>query len=130
MSLFRAREWWHARAGPNEEFDMGSMCIANIDGDTSGARGFLMRDDLPHGVCMLHAPCILVEPLACRMHAVPHPASPARAKYSSSIVMQAEVIGLEKRCAYTTKHIYTATCGIAKWARGMHSSNRPGYTSI
>jgi len=36
MSLFRTREWWHARAGPGEEFDCGSLCIANIDNDPSG----------------------------------------------------------------------------------------------
>eukprot|EP00955_Chlamydomonas_euryale_P079355 363290-Chlamydomonas_euryale.AAC.4 len=38
MSLFRTREWWHARAGPGEEFDCGSLCIANIDNDPSGTR--------------------------------------------------------------------------------------------
>ena len=35
MSLFKAREWWHARVGQGEEFDVGSLCIANIDSELS-----------------------------------------------------------------------------------------------
>ncbi len=37
MSLFKAREWWHAQPGQAEEFDGGCLCIANIDNDPSGA---------------------------------------------------------------------------------------------
>ena len=33
MSLFKAREWWHARVGQDEEFDVGSLCVASIDSD-------------------------------------------------------------------------------------------------
>jgi len=36
MSLFRAREWWQASCGHGEEFDRGSLCVANIDNDPSG----------------------------------------------------------------------------------------------
>ena len=32
MSLFQAREWWTTWCGgADEEFDQGSLCIANID---------------------------------------------------------------------------------------------------
>ncbi|GAX83403.1 hypothetical protein CEUSTIGMA_g10828.t1 [Chlamydomonas eustigma] len=31
MSLFKAREWWHASVGQGEEFDVGSMCIQISD---------------------------------------------------------------------------------------------------
>mmetsp|Transcript_41791 Transcript_41791/g.75863 ORF Transcript_41791/g.75863 Transcript_41791/m.75863 type:complete len:859 (-) Transcript_41791:47-2623(-) len=33
MSLFQAREWWAVEIGGNEEFDVGSMCVANIDNE-------------------------------------------------------------------------------------------------
>eukprot|EP00899_Mesostigma_viride_P000204 jgi/Mesvir1/10184/Mv16992-RA.1 len=31
MSLFKLREWWTTQCGHGEEFDVRSMCIANID---------------------------------------------------------------------------------------------------
>jgi hypothetical protein len=37
MSLFQVREWWMTKVGENEEFDMGSMAIGNLDNDPSGA---------------------------------------------------------------------------------------------
>ena len=36
MSLFKAREWWHAICGSGEEFDGAAMCVANIDNDPQG----------------------------------------------------------------------------------------------
>lgn len=36
MSLFQAREWWVAQAGQDEEFDVGCMCVANIDNEPGG----------------------------------------------------------------------------------------------
>jgi len=38
MSLFKAREWWETRVGEAEEFDQGSLCIANIDNAPDGTR--------------------------------------------------------------------------------------------
>ncbi len=32
MSLFKAREWWHATVS-EEEFDNGNLCIGNICND-------------------------------------------------------------------------------------------------
>ena len=31
MSLFKARDWWATNAGSDEEFDLGCLCVANID---------------------------------------------------------------------------------------------------
>eukprot|EP00698_Gefionella_okellyi_P022861 TRINITY_DN7657_c0_g1_i1.p1 TRINITY_DN7657_c0_g1~~TRINITY_DN7657_c0_g1_i1.p1 ORF type:complete len:857 (+),score=195.62 TRINITY_DN7657_c0_g1_i1:219-2789(+) len=31
MSLFRARDWWETKAGIDEEFDSGLLCVANVD---------------------------------------------------------------------------------------------------
>jgi len=31
MSLFKARDWWATYAGSDEEFDLGCLCVANID---------------------------------------------------------------------------------------------------
>jgi Bardet-Biedl syndrome 9 protein len=36
MSLFQAREWWSAQAGQEEEFDVGCLCVANIDNEPGG----------------------------------------------------------------------------------------------
>jgi hypothetical protein len=36
MSLFSSREWWSTRLGTGEEFDQGSIAIANIDNDPNG----------------------------------------------------------------------------------------------
>mmetsp|Transcript_47987 Transcript_47987/g.121864 ORF Transcript_47987/g.121864 Transcript_47987/m.121864 type:complete len:863 (+) Transcript_47987:26-2614(+) len=36
MSLFQAREWWSAQAGHDEEFDVGCLCVANIDNEPGG----------------------------------------------------------------------------------------------
>ena len=35
MSIFQAKEWWTCKVGDDEEFDYNSICIANIDNDTS-----------------------------------------------------------------------------------------------
>lgn len=31
MSLFKARDWWSTTVGEEEEFDLGCLCVANID---------------------------------------------------------------------------------------------------
>ena len=31
MSLFQGRDWWSTYAGNDEEFDVGNLCISNID---------------------------------------------------------------------------------------------------
>lgn len=36
MSLFQAREWWCTQAGQDEEFDIGCLCVANIDNEPGG----------------------------------------------------------------------------------------------
>mmetsp|Transcript_99006 Transcript_99006/g.248246 ORF Transcript_99006/g.248246 Transcript_99006/m.248246 type:complete len:866 (-) Transcript_99006:82-2679(-) len=36
MSLFQAREWWSTQSGQDEEFDVGSLCVANIDNEPGG----------------------------------------------------------------------------------------------
>mmetsp|Transcript_22717 Transcript_22717/g.63135 ORF Transcript_22717/g.63135 Transcript_22717/m.63135 type:complete len:875 (-) Transcript_22717:176-2800(-) len=36
MSLFQAREWWSTQAGQDEEFDVGCLCVANIDNEPGG----------------------------------------------------------------------------------------------
>jgi Bardet-Biedl syndrome 9 protein len=36
MSLFQAREWWSAQADQDEEFDVGCLCVANIDNEPGG----------------------------------------------------------------------------------------------
>ena len=35
MSLFKARDWWSTYAGSDEEFDLGCLCLANIDNNAS-----------------------------------------------------------------------------------------------
>jgi hypothetical protein len=35
MSLFKARDWWSTWAGSEEDFDLGCLCVANIDNDSS-----------------------------------------------------------------------------------------------
>ena len=35
MSLFKARDWWGTYAGSDEEFDLGCLCVANIDNNAS-----------------------------------------------------------------------------------------------
>lgn len=37
MSLFRAREWWSAKLGDDEEFDRGSMALGNVDNNADGS---------------------------------------------------------------------------------------------
>lgn len=34
MSLFKARDWWSTYAGSDEEFDLGCLCVANIDNNS------------------------------------------------------------------------------------------------
>lgn len=44
MSLFTSREWWATKlGGDGEEFDQGSLCVANIDNSADGA-GVHLRD--------------------------------------------------------------------------------------
>eukprot|EP00742_Colponemidia_sp_Colp-10_P002939 GILJ01003136.1.p1 GENE.GILJ01003136.1~~GILJ01003136.1.p1 ORF type:complete len:868 (-),score=153.08 GILJ01003136.1:19-2622(-) len=38
MSLFQAREWWSTRAGTDEEYDRGSVCVGNIDNAADNAQ--------------------------------------------------------------------------------------------
>ncbi|XP_072033738.1 protein PTHB1-like isoform X2 [Amphiura filiformis] len=35
MSLFKARDWWAASVGSDEVFDQGSLCVANIDNNST-----------------------------------------------------------------------------------------------
>lgn len=35
MSLFKARDWWSTCAGSEEDFDLGCLCVANIDNNSS-----------------------------------------------------------------------------------------------
>lgn len=43
MSLFKAREWWGTLAGEDEEYDLGCLCVANIDNNAGdgGRCGFM-----------------------------------------------------------------------------------------
>lgn len=54
MSLFKAREWWQARAGQGEEFDTNSMCLANVDNDPNGVREYCLLAR-PHSHTLLPA---------------------------------------------------------------------------
>ncbi|XP_075683057.1 protein PTHB1 isoform X2 [Rhinoderma darwinii] len=36
MSLFKARDWWSATLGENEEFDQGCLTVADVDNSGSG----------------------------------------------------------------------------------------------
>mmetsp|Transcript_80274 Transcript_80274/g.260005 ORF Transcript_80274/g.260005 Transcript_80274/m.260005 type:complete len:873 (-) Transcript_80274:89-2707(-) len=36
MSLFQAREWWSTQSGQDEDFDVGCLCVANIDNEPGG----------------------------------------------------------------------------------------------
>ena len=38
MSLFSTHEIWCATIGSNEEFDQGTMCVANIDNESNGSQ--------------------------------------------------------------------------------------------
>jgi hypothetical protein len=37
MSLFSSKVWWENKPGNVEEFDVGGLCVANVDNDPSGA---------------------------------------------------------------------------------------------
>jgi len=37
MSLFQARDWWSVQGSEEEEFDVGCLCVANIDNEPNGA---------------------------------------------------------------------------------------------
>lgn len=37
MSLFQAREWWSTQVSEDEEFDVGCLCVANVDNEPTGA---------------------------------------------------------------------------------------------
>ena len=43
MSLFKARDWWSTTVGEDEEFDLGCLCVANID-NASDELGRLFKD--------------------------------------------------------------------------------------
>ncbi|XP_055660111.1 protein PTHB1 isoform X5 [Falco peregrinus] len=36
MSLFKARDWWSTILGEKEEFDLGCLCVADVDNSGSG----------------------------------------------------------------------------------------------
>ena len=36
MSLFKARDWWSTVLGDKEEFDQGSLCLADVDNTGNG----------------------------------------------------------------------------------------------
>eukprot|EP00736_Rhodelphis_marinus_P008702 Rmarinus@m.17603 len=37
MSLFKVRDWWTTKVGEEEEFDIGSICVGNVDNNPDGA---------------------------------------------------------------------------------------------
>ena len=45
MSLFKARDWWSTWAGSGEDFDLGCLCIANIDNNTTPS-GILISNNI------------------------------------------------------------------------------------
>eukprot|EP00913_Durusdinium_trenchii_P004632 g4301.t1 len=42
MSLFQAREWWSTQVSEDEEFDVGCLCVANVDNEPTGANKIIM----------------------------------------------------------------------------------------
>jgi len=44
MSLFKARDWWQTKAGVDEEFDQGLLCVANIDNSPEN-HGITLHND-------------------------------------------------------------------------------------
>ncbi len=44
MSLFKSREWWATVVGEEEQFDLGCLCLANIDNSATGTgNGFQLQ---------------------------------------------------------------------------------------
>lgn len=54
MSLFSSRQWWHTRLGSGEEFDQGSICVANVDNDPIGTVKIITGS--LQGVLRVHQP--------------------------------------------------------------------------
>ncbi|XP_074642219.1 protein PTHB1-like [Tubulanus polymorphus] len=57
MSLFKARDWWSTTAGTEEEFDLGCLCVANIDNSSSGIDKIVVGSY--HGFLRIYHPCPL-----------------------------------------------------------------------
>ena len=61
MSLFKARDWWSTWAGSEEDFDLGCLCVANIDNDASpSGRDIWIVDKetlVLYNLCILYFTC-------------------------------------------------------------------------
>lgn len=55
MSLFRAREWWSAKLGEQEEFDRGSMALGNVDNDSDNTQVKIVTGSF-QGMLRVHHP--------------------------------------------------------------------------
>ncbi|XP_046859172.1 protein PTHB1-like [Xenia sp. Carnegie-2017] len=54
MSLFKGREWWSTSAGCGEEFDLGCLCVANINNDVSSSDKIIVGSY--HGMLRIFMP--------------------------------------------------------------------------
>ncbi|KAM7442291.1 Protein PTHB1 [Porites harrisoni] len=54
MSLFKARDWWATYAGSDEEFDLGCLCVANIDNNASEFDKIIVGSY--HGILRIYCP--------------------------------------------------------------------------
>ncbi|XP_028409077.1 protein PTHB1-like [Dendronephthya gigantea] len=54
MSLFKARDWWSTWAGSEEDFDLGCLCVANIDNDTTSSDKIIVGSY--HGILRIFMP--------------------------------------------------------------------------
>ncbi|KAJ7390596.1 Protein PTHB1 [Desmophyllum pertusum] len=54
MSLFKARDWWATYAGSDEEFDLGCLCVANIDNNGLQLDKIIVGSF--HGVLRIYCP--------------------------------------------------------------------------
>lgn len=54
MSLFQAREWWSAQVGEDEDFDVGCLCVANVDNEPGGINKIITGSY--HGMLRMYCP--------------------------------------------------------------------------
>lgn len=54
MSLFKVRDWWSTTCGPDEHFDQGSLCVANIDNHSNGIDKVIVGSQ--EGVLRIYGP--------------------------------------------------------------------------
>ena len=45
MSLFKARDWWSTTSGCEEFYDIGCLCVANVDNSPSGHGEIMSLND-------------------------------------------------------------------------------------